>query len=219
MKSKKGLPLIATGLLLVVAALFLTVFNLYEEQKAAQLSMAVLRELPEEMRNHLPIEDTTEDSAEADLVYPDYVLNPNMDMPAVEVDGHDYIGVLEIPALELDLPVMSTWSYPNLKIAPCRYTGSAYLDDMVIAAHNYSQHFGRLKELSGGETVIFTDADGNVFTYEVALVETLMPTDIEEMESGEWDLTLFTCTIGGSSRVTVRCEQITEINPSQLRNG
>lgn len=219
MKSKKGLPLIATGLLLVVAALFLTVFNLYEEQKAAQLSMAVLRELPEEMRNHLPIEDTTEDSAEADLVYPDYVLNPNMDMPAVEVDGHDYIGVLEIPALELELPVMSTWSYPNLKIAPCRYTGSAYLDDMVIAAHNYSQHFGRLKELSGGETVIFTDADGNVFTYEVALVETLMPTDIEEMESGEWDLTLFTCTIGGSSRVTVRCEQITEINPSQLRNG
>ena len=181
--------------------------------------MAVLRELPEEMRNHLPIEDTTEDSAEADLVYPDYVLNPNMDMPAVEVDGHDYIGVLEIPALELELPVMSTWSYPNLKIAPCRYTGSAYLDDMVIAAHNYSQHFGRLKELSGGETVIFTDADGNVFTYEVALVETLMPTDIEEMESGEWDLTLFTCTIGGSSRVTVRCEQITEINPSQLRNG
>ena len=219
MKSKKGLPLIATGLLLVVAALFLTVFNLYEEQKAAQLSMAVLRELPEEMRNHLPIEDTTEDSAEADLVYPDYVLNPNMDMPAVEVDGHDYIGVLEIPALELELPVMSTWSYPNLKIAPCRYSGSAYLDDMVIAAHNYSQHFGRLKELSGGETVIFTDADGNVFTYEVALVETLMPTDIDEMESGEWDLTLFTCTIGGSSRVTVRCEQITEINPSQLRNG
>lgn len=210
MKSKKGLPLIATGLLLVVAALFLTVFNLYEEQKAAQLSMAVLRELPEEMRNHLPIEDTTEDSAEADLVYPDYVLNPNMDMPAVEVDGHDYIGVLEIPALELELPVMSTWSYPNLKIAPCRYTGSAYLDDMVIAAHNYSQHFGRLKELSGGETVIFTDADGNVFTYEVALVETLMPTDIEEMESGEWDLTLFTCTIGGSYRVTVRCDRITE---------
>ena len=206
MKRKKGLPLIVTGLLLVAAALFLTVFNLYEAQKAARLSMAVLQELPENMRNHLP----TEDRAGSEPVYPDYVLDPNMDMPTVAVDGHDYIGVLEIPALELELPVMSTWSYPNLKIAPCRYSGSAYLDDMVIAAHNYSQHFGRLKELSGGETVIFTDADGNVFTYEVALVETLMPTDIDEMESGEWDLTLFTCTIGGSYRVTVRCDRITE---------
>lgn len=203
MQSKKGLPLIVTGLLLVAAALFLTVFNLYEEQKAAKLSMAALLELPEEMRNHLPTEDATEEPTE--LVYPDYVLNPYMDMPTVEADGHDYIGVLAIPALELELPVMSKWSYPNLKIAPCRYVGSAYLDDMVIAAHNYTRHFGRLKELSGGETVTFTDADGNVFTYEVALVETLMPTDIEEMENGGWDLTLFTCTIGGSYRVTVRC--------------
>ncbi len=208
MRNKKGLPLIVTGLLLVAAALFLTVFNLYEEQKAAQLSMAVLLELPEEMRNHLPTEDATEEPTEPELVYPDYVLNPYMDMPTAEVDGHDYIGVLAIPALELELPVMSQWSYSHLKIAPCRYTGSAYLDDMVIAAHNYTRHFGRLKELSGGETVSFTDADGNVFTYEVALVETLMPTDIEEMESGEWDLTLFTCTIGGSYRVTVRCDRV-----------
>lgn len=170
MRSKKGLPLIVTGLLLVAAALFLTVFNLYEEQKAAQLSMAALLELPEEVRSHLPAEDAEEEPTEPELVYPDYVLNPYMDMPTVEADGHDYIGVLAIPALELELPVMSAWSYPNLKIAPCRYAGSAYLDDMVIAAHNYTRHFGRLKELSGGETVTFTDADGNVFTYEVEQV-------------------------------------------------
>jgi sortase A len=25
------------------------------------------------------------------------------------------------------------------------------------------------------------------------------------MESGDWDLTLFTCTTGGQSRITVRC--------------
>ena len=48
--------------------------------------------------------------------------------------------------------------------------------------------------------------DGNVFRYEVVELETLMPTAIEEMTSGDWDLTLFTCTIGGGSRVTVRCE-------------
>ena len=36
--------------------------------------------------------------------------------------------------------------------------------------------------------------------------ETLNPTDIEGMESGNWDLTLFTCTVGGQSRVTIRFE-------------
>ena len=47
--------------------------------------------------------------------------------------------------------------------------------------------------------------DGNLFTYEMAERETLMPTSVEEMTSGDWDLTLFTCTVGGQSRVTVRC--------------
>ena len=41
-------------------------------------------------------------------------------------------------------------------------------------------------------------------------VENLQPTQIEEMtekteESDEWDLTLFTCTTGGSARCAVRC--------------
>ena len=38
--------------------------------------------------------------------------------------------------------------------------------------------------------------------------EVLAPTDIEGMESGDWDLTMFTCTIGGKSRVTVRCDRL-----------
>lgn len=195
------------GLLLIAAALFLIIFNLYEEQRAAELSRKVLLELPARMRTSLP---EKKGETDPEPVIPDYILNPHMDMPAAEVDGHEYIGILAIPDLGLELPVMSRWSYSNLKIAPCRYTGSAYLDDMVIAAHNYTRHFGRLKELSGGETVTFTDADGNIFTYEVALAEILMPTDTEEMESGGWDLTLFTCTVGGAYRVTVRCDRTAE---------
>ena len=118
--------------------------------------------------------------------------------------------MLKIPAFGLELPVLSQWSYPNLRIAPCRYQGSAYTDDLVIAAHNYTSHFGNLKNLQEGDTVILTDMDDNVFTYKVALRETLMPTAVEEMSSGDWDLTLFTCTLGGSYRVTVRCERVRE---------
>ena len=126
-------------------------------------------------------------------------------MPTETVDGNAYIGVLELPSLELKLPVLSEWSYSGLKLAPCRYAGSAYLNNMVIAAHNYSTHFGYLGNLAQGDEVVFTDVDGNVFRYQVLEVETLSPFAVEEMTDGDWDLTLFTCTISGRSRVTVRC--------------
>jgi len=61
-----------------------------------------------------------------------------------------------------------------------------------------------LKNLVQGDAVTFTDMDGNVFCYQVAEIETLPPYATQEMTSGEWDLTLFTCTIGGQNRLTLR---------------
>ena len=54
----------------------------------------------------------------------------------------------------------------------------------------------------------FTDVAGNRFVYAVSLVEQLPGTAIQEMEAGDWDLTLFTCDAGGTARVTVRCERV-----------
>ena len=58
-----------------------------------------------------------------------------------------------------------------------------------------------------GDTVVFTDTAGSVFTYAVSGLEQLLPSQGKEMREGDWDLTLFTCTVGGQQRVTVRCEQ------------
>ena len=140
--------------------------------------------------------------------YPDYVLNPNMEMPESEIDGNMYIGILKIPALEIELPVMSKWDYARLRLSPCRYAGSVYLNNMVICAHNYDRHFGGIKNLQLGDELSFTDMDGNVFSYRVIEIETLKPRASEEMKNGDWDLTLFTCTLGGATRVTVRCERV-----------
>ena len=108
------------------------------------------------------------------------------------------------------LPVMSEWSYPKLKTAPCRYAGTAYKGGFVIAGHNYRRHFGPLKSLAPGDRVTFTDADGNLFAYDVAEIQVLKPTAIGDMVSEEWALSLFTCTLGGQTRLTVRCEACEE---------
>ena len=133
-----------------------------------------------------------------------------MPMPVQVIDGEEYIGILQIPDLALELPIIGEWSYPRLRTAPCRYVGSACTHDLIIAAHNYASHFGGLASLAQGSEVIFTDMDGNRFIYAVSETEQLPGTAIEEMKSGDWDLTLFTCTIGGAARVTVRCELTAE---------
>lgn len=141
---------------------------------------------------------------------PDYVRNPYMEMPVEKINGNYYIGTLEIESIGLKLPIISEWNYSRLHVAPCRYTGSAYLGNMIIAGHNYKYHFGPLADLAIGDRVQFTDMDGNVFVYEVIELETLAKRDVAKMLAGDWDLTLFTCTYGGRSRVTVRCALLEE---------
>jgi sortase A len=77
-------------------------------------------------------------------------------------------------------------------------------------AHNYSSHFGRIDQLSMGDPVLFADVNGKLTEFEVVGREVLPPTAVEEMTSGAYDLTLFTCTYGGANRVTVYCDQIQE---------
>lgn len=196
----------AFGLLLLAAALSLTAYNLWSDAEAGKTADAVVGKLTAQVEEEG--DATGADAPAEEESIPDYILNPQMAMPEVEIDGLSYIGVLRIPTLSLELPVVSEWSYPALKVSPCRYVGSVYQNNMVIAAHNYTSHFGQLKTLSPGDEVTFTDVDGNVFCYRVVELETLSPYAIEEMTSGDWDLTLFTCTIGGQTRVTVRCELV-----------
>lgn len=197
-KNKAGNCLIYMGLLFVVAAIFLTAYNFWDDRRAAAASGAAMEEV---LLDISKAKETLEEEV------PDYFVAPEMEMPKNSVGKYDYIGVIDIPALGLDLPVIGELSYPALKAAPCRYAGSAYQDNLIIAAHNYSGHFGKIKRLQAGDEVFFTDMDGNLFSYQVVSMEVLKDTAVEDMRSGGYDLTLFTCTYGGESRVTIRCER------------
>ena len=48
---------------------------------------------------------------------------------------------------------------------------------------------------------------GETTEYEVKAVEVLAPSAVEEITSGNYDLTLFTCTYGGRSRIAVNCDR------------
>ena len=204
---RKGGIWITLGLLLIVAALALVSYNLYDALRAEQSAWRIINSLEEASEEDSRISAPAEASEKAALPQ-EPVLDSQMEMPVKTIDGIEIVGVLRIPTLELELPIISQWSYPDLQTAPCRYSGSAYLNNLILCGHNYSSHFGNLKELREGDIITFTDMDGNLFAYEMAERETLMPTSVEEMTGGDWDLTLFTCTVGGKSRVTVRCDRV-----------
>jgi len=209
--SKRGKLCTALGLLLLLAALLLTAYNLWRDAMASMSVDVVLGRLTPTLssrQSELPPLSSGEALEEAFV--PDYVLNPEMAMPEETIDGRNYIGVLDIPALELSLPIISEWSYDALQIAPCRYSGSAYLDNLVIMGHNYPAFFKNLGDLRPGDEIHFTDADGNVFSYTVADLEQLRASQVEDMITGDWDLTLFTCTPGGQLRIAVRCIRAAE---------
>ena len=196
-KGKKGIALMITGCLLFFSAVALSLYNYYSEYKAGVNSSSVIEYLePEQI------------STESENSIPDYVLNPDMSLPVKEIDSHEYVGKIEIFSLGIELPVIKEWSYPNFRIAPCVYEGTPYKNDFIVAAHNYRYHFGNIKQMAEGDKLTFTDMHGNSFDYEVSYIEILDRNSVSELKDGEWDMTLFTCTPGGRSRVVVRCTLI-----------
>ncbi len=131
---------------------------------------------------------------------------PGIEMPGEKVNGHEYIGTLSIPSLGLKVPVQRNWSYENLSVSPCRYSGSAYADNLAIIAHTY--HFGKLSSLALDATVTFTDMENNVFRYVVREKNTISPNDANEIAHSGYELTLVTCTLSGTKRVAVYCERV-----------
>ena len=210
-KNKAGMICILCGVALLLGALTLFLLNRAENNAADEAVTQLVPQLVQQIQDNAKAEQIDPDAPilpELELQVPvELLTEDDKKMTEVEIDGYLYIGYISFPTLDRELPVMSTWSYPQLKIAPCRYTGSVRGEDMVVMAHNYDCHFGPISKLEVGDPVLFVDMDGNTITYQVVGKDILAPTAVEEMTSGEFDLTLFTCTYGGASRVTVYCDR------------
>ena len=195
-KNSIGKYLIIVGILLILVSALIVVYNSYLEFNAGVKSMDVVNVIKDSINN------------EVDAIK---LNNNNKDMDIISVDGYDYIGTIIIPKINLELPVMSSYDNQKLNIAPCRYYGSIYSNDLIICAHSYKTHFKYLINLSQGDEIIFTDVNGINYVYEVLEIEILNPNDVNEMIDNDFDLTLYTCTNDGLNRVTIRCNRMIDV--------
>ncbi len=199
MRRKLGIALMALGLALLTGSVGLLTYNRREADRAESASLELLPAVSE------AIAQAALETEPAPLPIPTEPPAPRM--KEVEVNGHMCVGFVSIPRLELELPVLAACTDENLKISPCLYSGTTMEDDLVLAGHNYRRHFGPIRRLTPGNDVVFVDMEGNTIHYQVAAVDAVAPSAVEEVTSGQFDLALFTCTYGGETRLVVYCDR------------
>ena len=200
---KFGVLCMILGAVLISAALSLFISNEKEDRSAKQMAQDALVTLVGEM------EEQQEMAVSGELILSEgETHSAKLNMDVIEIDGNRYVGFVSLPTL--GLPILAEWDYDLLQLAPCLYSGTTYTNDMVLMAHNYESHFGRIDELEIGDEVLFTDVSGGVLRYEVVARDVLAPTAVEEMTAGAYDLMLFTCTYGGAERITVKCNYMND---------
>ena len=219
-KPKKiGIVLLTAGAVLVIAALLLFSHNRAEDRRAGESAEETLRLVEAAMAERETNGETGTTPAPGASASPGAAAAgtetgsgglpapPALDMPTVRSGAYDYIGYLVFPGYDLTMPVAATWSFPAMEISPCRHTGSVYNDNLVVAGHNYKTEFDVLFRLEAGDTVTFTDVDGNVFTYTVREFASVTPDDSDTVMNSGYALTMYTCNWDTSERVTVFCER------------
>lgn len=208
---KTGNIFTAAGILMITAAAVLFSYNVSTSGKAGEASekavSAFYRNIAEISGEERVAADTSDISDVYSEIYSRYSDRAD-EIPEekyFENEGTVFVSVIKIPVLNIELPVCSELTMSDMKMYPCRYSGSVQENDIIIAAHNYSSHFGNISSLQPGDEVILLSADGREYRYSVTETEIIPGNAVKDMFNGGWDLTLFTCDTGGRNRITVRC--------------
>ena len=185
------------AILLLISAAILLYYNSSESNRVEEDNLQTVTELEALFEQELEKKESKDTQNGA--------IHENR--TSININGHDYIGIVYIPTLNnLALPVIENCTESNLRVSVCKYSGSIAESNLVIAGHNYKSSFGKLSKLSVGNIAYFKDANGAVYKYTCKAIETLSPKSVEEMITGDWDLTLFTCTYNGANRLAYRFE-------------
>lgn len=183
------------GVCLIGLASGMTIYNFWDDYRAGKESQNLLHDLTD-------IPNLSKVASE------ETIWDKDMSMVTKKVDQQEVLGVINIDKLNLHLPILSEWSMENSKQAPCRYVGSLYKNNLIVAGHNYQAHFAKLDQLEIGDKVQVKDLEGRQFEYKVKAIEMIDGKDVTSMLDGKWDLTLFTCNYDGTQRFTLRCEKV-----------
>ena len=125
-------------------------------------------------------------------------------MATLSIDGTDFVGLLEIPRYGSALPVCADWGTPSRY--PCQFSGSIYDRTMQIGGTSQKGQYDFYREISVGDSVYFTDMEGNRYAYCVTDVRYEKSADQTALRREESALTLFIKNVYAFEYIIVFCD-------------
>ena len=138
----------------------------------------------------------------------DAIPEPRRDntMAVLPIDGTDFVGILEMPRYGLALPVGADWG--NTYQFPCRFSGSIYDGSLQVGATTQKGQFDFYRELSVGDRILYTDMEGNRYTYEITSLRYESHADQTALQRVDASFTLFIKNIYSFEYLIVFCNEL-----------
>lgn len=140
-------------------------------------------------------------------------LYPEGGMPVLQVEGVDYVAILEIPSYSLKLPIADQWDSKKINACPARFWGSAYGEPLVIGGSDSSVQFSFCDEIEHGTLITLTDMTGAQFDYTVCHIDRAKHAETQWLTDDDYDLTLFCHDTGNMEYIAVRCDYTYTLEP------
>lgn len=185
--NRKSLVIVGVGLIVIaIVILAVSQWNIHASKQNTQEYLSTIGKLIPNPQGALPQERS--DNA----------------MPTLSIDGADFVGILEFPKYESSLPVCDDWGKPSKY--PCRFSGSIYNRTMQIGATSQNGQYDFYSDISVGDSVSFTDMEGNRYSYTVTDIRYEKSADQTALQRNDAALTLFIKNIYAFEYIIIYCD-------------
>ncbi len=210
--SKKKIALILVVILLITGVIvYATVIKDKHLGNKAENETNIVNEA----NNIIDDEDEEIEMLEENDVPEEEAKSPAQDDFPDQIGGYQVIGQIVIDKIGVKKSILNQTTNKALKLSVTHFYGAKVNKpgNMVVTGHNISTQFGRLKELSIGDTFyVINKADGSSVTYKIYDIFTSMPDDtdrgINQNTNGRREVTLVTCNPGGLTRRIFKAREV-----------
>ena len=134
----------------------------------------------------------------------------------IEFEGFKVIGIIKIPAIDLEYPILEQTTDDAMNVSISRYWGGNINDygNVSLAGHNNKitlTMFGKNKNLKIGDRIFLTDLTGRTIEYNIYDSFITDPDDVSILRTTDEsvrEVTLITCTNGRANRLIHKAREI-----------